>query len=97
MLEGQHLGAWAVGLFSGFKIDQKKVLAGFGRHEAKNKSNAYMLEGSEAEKDAKSRGDRNAALEAFKQNDFHKASNWAKNASLHVDWKDGGFVAAPAG
>src|SRR3954471_16549767 len=62
-----NLGAWAVSLVLGFEVNQKKVLAAFGRHAAKNKSNAYMLEGSEAEKDAESRGDWKAAIEAFKQ------------------------------
>jgi AbiV family abortive infection protein len=90
-----NLGAWAVSLVLGIEVDQKGVLAAFARHAAKNKSNAYMLEGSEAEKDARSRGDWGAALEAFKktQDDFHEKSNEAKNASLYVDWIDGEFVA----
>ena len=90
-----NLGAWAISLVFGFEVDQKKVLAAFGRHAAKNKSNAYMLEGSEAEKDAKSRGDWEAALAVFKQtqDEFHATSNQAKNASLYVDWVDGEFVA----
>ena len=90
-----NLGAWAVSLVLGLELDQKKVLAAFGRHAAKNKSNAYMLEGSEAEKDAKARGDWEAAMEAFKQTqgEFHETSNSAKNASLYVDWIDGEFVA----
>jgi AbiV family abortive infection protein len=89
-----NLGAWAVSLVLGFEVDQKKVLGAFGRHAAKNKSNAYMLEGSMAEKDAKSRGDWEAALEAFKQTqeEFHETSNRAKNASLYVDWVEGEFV-----
>lgn len=90
-----NLGAWAVSLVLGFEVDQKKVLAAFGRHAAKNKSNAYMLKGSEAETDAKARGDWDAAMEAFRQtqNEFHETSNRAKNASLYVDWVDGEFVA----
>jgi AbiV family abortive infection protein len=89
------LGAWAVSLVLGFEVDQKKVLAAFGRHAAKNRSNAYMLEGSEAEKEAKARGDWEAALAAFKQtqDEFHATSNQAKNASLYVDWVEGEFVA----
>lgn len=89
------LGAWAVSLVLGFEVDQKKVLAALARHAAKNRSNAYMLAGSEAEKDAKSRGDWEAAREAFKktQGEFHETSNQAKNASLYVDWVDGEFVA----
>lgn len=90
-----NLGAWAVSLVLGFEVDQKKVLAAFGRHAAKNKSNAYMLKGSEAETDAKARGDWEAAMEAFRQiqDEFHKTSNRAKNASLYVDWVDGEFTA----
>ena len=90
-----NLGAWAVSLVLGFEVDQKKVLAAFGRHAAKNRTNAYMLEGSEAEKEAKARGDLDAALAAFKQtqDEFHTTSNQAKNASLYVDWVDGEFVA----
>jgi AbiV family abortive infection protein len=91
----ENLGAWAVSLINGDEVDEKKVLAAFARHSAKNKSNAYMLEPSAEERDAQSRGDWKAALDAFKktQAEFHSASNWAKNASLYVDWSDGKFVA----
>jgi len=53
-----------------------------------------MLEGSQSEKDAKARGDWEAAREEFKklQMEFDKASNDAKNASLYVDWQNGEFV-----
>jgi AbiV family abortive infection protein len=89
------LGAWAVSLLTGLEVDQKKVLAALARHSSKNKSNAYMLEGSAAEKDAKSRGDLKGAIEAFKtsQEEFHQASNKAKNAALYVDRVDGAFAA----
>ncbi|WP_246739109.1 AbiV family abortive infection protein [Bradyrhizobium aeschynomenes] len=89
------LGAWAASLVLGFEVDQKRVLAAFGRHAAKNKLNAYMLKGSEAETDAKARGDWEAAMEAFRQtqDEFHETSNRAKNASLYVDWVDGAFAA----
>jgi AbiV family abortive infection protein len=82
-------------LVMGLEVDQKKVLAAFARHASKNKSNAYMLEGSEAEKDAKRRDDLQGAIEAFKkrQIEFHETSNQAKNASLYVDWVDSAFVA----
>jgi len=88
------LGAWAVSLLVGLDINQKKVLAAFGRHESKNKYNAYMLEQGHAEKEAIARGDWKAALEAFKQtqDEFHRASNQAKNGALYVDWADGEFV-----
>ena len=53
-----------------------------------------MLEGSQSEKDAKARGDWEAAREEFKklQMEVDKASNDAKNASLYADWQDGEFV-----
>lgn len=90
-----NLGALAIILDLGFEVDQKKVLAGFRRHAAKNKSNAYMLKDSEAETDAKARGDYDAALEAFRQtqDEFHETSNRAKNDSLYVDWVEDGFTA----
>ncbi|WP_348645883.1 AbiV family abortive infection protein [Rhizobium leguminosarum] len=89
------LGAWGMSVCMGLEVDQKKVLAAFGRHASKNKSNAYMLEASETEKDAKRRGDLQGTIEAFKksQAEFHETSNQAKNASLYVDWGDGEFVA----
>ena len=90
-----NLGAWAVSLILGFDVDQEKVLAAFRRHAAKNRTNAYMLEGSQAEKDAKARGDFDAARAAFRQTQeaFHETSNTAKNAALYVDWVDGAFAA----
>jgi AbiV family abortive infection protein len=90
----ENMGAWATSLLSGLEVDQNKILATFRRHYSKNKSNAYMLEGSQAEQDAKARGDWETAQEEFKefQTEFHEASNDAKNASLYVDWKDGQFV-----
>lgn len=89
------LGAWAVSLLLDEDVDQKKVLSAFGRHEAKNKHNAYMLEQGEAEKDAIARGDWQAALESFKkaQDEFHRTSNKAKNSALYVDWNGDEFVA----
>lgn len=89
------LGAWGMSLVMGLEVDQKKVLAAFARHASKNKSNAYMLEESEAEKDAKRRGDLKGAIEGFKKSQakFHETSNQGKNASLYVDWGDVEFVA----
>src|SRR5258708_32733307 len=49
----ESMGAWAASLLSGLGVDQSRVLGAFRRHSSKNKSNAYMLEGSQAEKDAK--------------------------------------------
>jgi AbiV family abortive infection protein len=90
----ENMGAWATSLLSGLEINQNKVLVAFRRHSSKNKSNAYMMNGSQAEKDAKARGDLETAREAFKkfQMEFHETSNDAKNASLYVDWRDGEFV-----
>ncbi len=59
----ESMGAWAASLLSGLGVDQSKVLAAFRRHSSKNKGNAYMLEGSQAEKDARVRGDWKTALE----------------------------------
>lgn len=89
------LGAWATSLVLGFEVDQKKVLSALSRHAAKNKLNAYMLEVSDEEAAARARGDWKAASDLFKQSQdqFHAASNQAKNASLYVDWVDGAFVA----
>jgi AbiV family abortive infection protein len=91
----ESMGAWATSLLAGKEVNQKKVLTAFARHSSKNKANAYMLKGSQAEEDAKKRGDWNTALEEFKrlQVEFHEKSNNAKNASLYVDWKDGEFIA----
>ena len=91
----ENLGAWATSLLTGQAVDQKKILAAFARHSSKNKSNAYMLKGSQAEEDAKKRGDWKTALKEFErlQKEFHEKSNNAKNASLYVDWEDGEFVA----
>lgn len=90
-----QLGAWAVSLLAGLEVNQKKLLAAFARHDAKNKHNAFMLERSTAEDEAISRGDWKAAIEAFKQTqaEFHRTSNDAKNASLYVDWTEGEFLA----
>jgi AbiV family abortive infection protein len=90
----ENMGAWATSLLSGFEVNQNKILAAFRRHSSKNKSSAYMLEGSPEEKEAKARGDWKTAQEEFRklQLDFHDASNDAKNASLYVDWKDGEFI-----
>ena len=90
----ENMGAWATSLLAGIEVDQNKILASFRRHSSKNKSNAYMVEGSKAEKEAKARGDWEIVREEFKklQTEFHETSNDAKNASLYVDWKDEGFV-----
>jgi AbiV family abortive infection protein len=89
------LGVWGVSLVLGLESDQKKILAAFARHSAKNKSNAYLLEPSEEEREARARGDWKAAMDAFKktQDEFHERSNRNKNASFYVDWLGNAFVA----
>jgi AbiV family abortive infection protein len=91
----QTIGAWATSLLAGLPIDQKEVLAEFASHKEKNRTNAYMLQGSAEEYAARERGDWNGALEKFKklQAEFHETSNDAKNASLYVDIENDKFVA----
>ncbi|MDX8457255.1 AbiV family abortive infection protein [Mesorhizobium humile] len=90
----ENMGWWATSLLSGLAVDQNRILGALKRHSSKNKSNAYMLSGSKAEKDANAHGDWETARKEFEklQMEFHKTSNDAKNASLYVDWKDGQFV-----
>jgi AbiV family abortive infection protein len=90
----ESMGAWATALVSGIDVDQKGVLNALRQHASKNKTNAYMMEGSQAEKDAKANADWEAMHDEFKkfQKAFHETSNDAKNASLYVDWMEGEFV-----
>lgn len=89
------LGAWATSLLAGHEIDREKVLAAMRRHAGKNKTNAYMLTGSDEEYAAQARGDFATAVAEFKlrQQAFHQRSNEAKNAALYVDFVDNAFVA----
>ena len=89
------LGAWAISSMLGLPVDQKKVLSALRHHDAKNRNNAYMLNLSEAERDARSRSDWEAARKEFRQiqDYFHKSSNLAKNASLYVDLEGSSFMA----
>lgn len=84
----EMMGAWAVSLLAGFPVDPKKVLKAFTNHGRKNRTNAYMLDVSAEERDARERGDFRAAIDEFEklQNKFHDESNDAKNASLYVDF-----------
>ena len=74
------LGAWATSLVLAFEVDQKKVFYALSWHAPKNKLNAYMLEVSDEEAEARARGDWKAASELFKQSQeqFHATSNQAK-------------------
>jgi AbiV family abortive infection protein len=67
----ETMGAWATSLLSGLEVDQNKILAASRRHSSKNKSNAYMLEGSPAEKDAKARGDWETVREEFRSSSWN--------------------------
>lgn len=89
------LGAWAVSQVLGDAVDGRTILRALSRHSAKNKANAYFLEVSDEELDARTRGDLAGANAAFRalQERFHITSNHAKNASLYVDWDGQGFVA----
>jgi AbiV family abortive infection protein len=80
----ETLGAWATSLMAGYSVDEKKVLAGFTSHAQKNRTNAYMLQGSAEEKAAKERGDWKTAGEEFKnlQAEFHEKSNVANSIGL---------------
>lgn len=90
----ESIGAWAITLLTGMEFNQEKILASLRRHSSKNKTNAYMMEGPQPEKDAKASGDWKTMREEFKkfQAEFHEQSNDAKNAALYVDWRDGEFV-----
>lgn len=86
------IGAWAISLLIGENPDREKILSAFRHHVSKNRNNAYMIEATKAENDARASGDWDAALEEFKKfQEFHKKSNVAKNESLYVDWKNGEF------
>lgn len=90
-----NMTVWAISLDMEPDKNYKNLLALLRRHDAKNKSNAYMLKRSEAEIKAMNDGDFAAATKAFNQlqKKFHEKSNKNKNASLYVDWKGGQFVA----
>ncbi len=91
----ETMGAWAVSILAGIPVEGDKVLLGLTRHANKNRTNAYMLEGSAEELAARERGDWGAALAEFKrlQEEFHAKSNAAKNASLYVDFESEKFFA----
>jgi AbiV family abortive infection protein len=88
------IGAWAVSILAGLPVNQQKLLASLRHHNNKNRTNAYMMEGSSTERDARKREDWKTALAEFTayQTKFHASSNAAKNASLYVDFEDGAFV-----
>jgi AbiV family abortive infection protein len=89
------IGAWATSHLMGYAVDPKMMAVVFASHAKKNCTNAYLMGADESEKDARERGDMDAALLVFKkrQADFHLEVNAAKNAALYVDFKDGKFAA----
>lgn len=91
----EYLGAWSMSLLRGRDIDPRRAAKAFSSHAAKNKLNAYMLDPSEAELNAREKGDWEASLAEFEktQEAFHRFSNNNKNASLYVDWTGSEFVA----
>jgi AbiV family abortive infection protein len=91
----ENMGAWATSVLTGTPTDKAKVLAAMRRHSSKNRTNAYMLSGSHAEAAATANGDIKTAIAEFDKLKaaFDQESNAAKNASLYVDFVDGGFVA----
>ena len=89
------IGAWATNLFLGGHVDVPEMTKAFRSHEAKNYANAYFATPTAEELEARERGDKRAAVEAFErfQQKFHNESNSAKNASLYVDFKNNRFSA----
>jgi AbiV family abortive infection protein len=83
----EMLGWWIVGALAGLRQDTQKLLQELRGHKAKNLANAYLLEPTKEEKHARERKDwegyKSASARAAR--DFHKKSNWAKNAALYVD------------
>ncbi len=89
------LGAAATGLLLGHSVDLAKLARSMRKHEVKNKNFAFGSVCTPAEKQAQEKGDREAALRIFReqQNAIHDFLNKNKNASLYVDYVGGRFVA----
>jgi AbiV family abortive infection protein len=89
------IGAAATALTFGHPIDFARFERAFRDHRAKNFTNAYMSEASEAEKAGRAANDPKAASAAFRasQREIHGFLNAAKNSSMYVDFKKGKFVA----
>jgi AbiV family abortive infection protein len=87
------LGELATSLLMGHKVDTDRLATALSSHARKNRTNAYSLNGTEEEQSAKRARDYDRAQEAFyqMQEQFHRTSNTAKNASLYVDFEDGKF------
>ncbi len=87
------IGGWTSNILMGEAVDIQRLSAAMASHKAKNYANAYLLNVSAEEHEARARGDWRSAMEAFakRKTQFHEESNTAKNASLYVDLKDGEF------
>jgi AbiV family abortive infection protein len=90
----EMLGASATSLLMGNPIDLDKLATKFRQHQVKNHSNAYLSVKTDAEAEARKRGDVAGAVQIFKaqQADIHRMLNTNKNASLYVDYRDGMFI-----
>ena len=88
------IGTLSVSLLINEEFDAVKLLKKWSDHRVKNYTNAYMLRQTEDEAKALEQGDLATSLQAFEklQADFHQESNYAKNASLYVDFRGGKFV-----
>jgi AbiV family abortive infection protein len=85
------LGGWVTTVLMGGKISERAMARVFRDHKAKNYANACNAKPTPDEREAKRRGDSEAARVAFKrfQAMFHSEVNTTKNAALYVDFKDG--------
>lgn len=92
------IGGWLTGILMGLEADPKPFYRRLAQHQAKNTINAYMLDLSEDELAARSKGDWKAEHAAFTsaKQEFHEASNAAKNAALYVDISEGKLVTPDA-
>jgi len=92
------IGGWLTSILMGLEADPKQFYRRLAQHQAKNTINAYMLDLSEDELAARSTGDWKAEHAAFTRanQEFHEASNAAKNAALYVDISKGKLVTPDA-
>lgn len=89
------LGAYAMTIVSGQKIDLRRMASVLRDHEAKNFANAYYSDVTEVERAARERGDWAGAAKAFAnlQANLHRVFNSNKNAALYVNFEGGQFSA----
>lgn len=83
------LGAAVTATLLGQDIEVPALQRAFGRHERKNRINAYSLPATAAEDDARKAGDLKGSRQAFNelQDAFHEQSNNDKNGALYVDFR----------